>query len=166
MRRTTGLLSASVVLFLLLAGHNSFANDGDRVQIGKSLYVAQNEAVGDLVCIGCSIHMAGTCGDVVAIGGSVSIDGDAKGDVVAILGGIRLDQDATVSGDVVTIGGKFLRHPDSVVKGDIQSRSAAPYIIGFILVPLLPFVLIVALIVWLVRRNRRNATPYPAQPVR
>src|SRR5581483_4451910 len=123
-------------------------------------------SVGDVVCIGCSIHMAGTCGDVVTIGGSISIDGDAKGDVVAILGAIRLDQDAAVGGDVVTIGGRITRHPDSVVRGDMQARSAVPYVIGFVIVPPLPFVLIVALVVWLVRRNRRNTTYYPAQPMR
>lgn len=155
----------ALFLFLLLSSSALLAKDGDIVQIGKSISVAQNEQVGDVVCIGCSIHMEGTCGDLVAIGGSVTIDGDVRGDAVAIGGSLRLDEDARVSGDVATVGGRVWRHANATVKGDISSRSGVPLMIGLLVIPLLPFILIVALIVWLVNRGRRPAPVYPGQRV-
>ncbi len=80
-------------------------SNNDRVQFGSSISVSEDEQVGDLVCIGCSIHVAGTCGDIVAIGGRVELEGHARGDVVAVGGGVRLGENAQVGGDVVTIGG-------------------------------------------------------------
>ena len=64
-----------------------------------------------MVCIGCSIRVAGTCGDTVAIGGSIIVEGKVKGDVVAVGGGVRLSDNARVNGDVVTIGGGLSRVP-------------------------------------------------------
>ncbi len=130
---------------------------GDRVQVGHSIVVEEGEEIGNVVCIGCSIHIMGTCGDVVAVGGSIIIDGTVKGDAVAVGGGIHLDENASISGDVVTVGGGLLRHPNAVVKGDVSSQSGALIFLGLILVPLIPVVLMVALIIWLVKPNRPRA---------
>src|SRR5271157_2710271 len=127
---------------------------GDRVQVGRSIVVEEGEEAGDVVCIGCSIHMMGTCGDVVAVGGSITIDGTVKGDAVAVGGGIHLGENASISGDIVTVGGGLSRHANAVVKGDISSQSGPLALVGLVLVPLIPVVLIVALIVWLVKPNR------------
>jgi hypothetical protein len=88
------------------------------------------------------------------------VDGGVKGDVVAIGGSVLLGDNASVSGDVVTVGGHLSRHPNAVVKGDVSEEPGALLVLGIFLVPLLPLVLIVALIVWLVSRNRR---PMPAR---
>lgn len=158
-------LSICALLFVLLACSSLFAKDDARIAVGKSITVEQDESVGDIVCVGCSIHMAGTCGDIVAIGGSIEVDGDVSGDAVAILGSLRLNEDASVAGDAVTVGGRVLRHPNATVKGEVSSRSGIPIVIGIVVVPLLPLILIVALIVWLVNRDRRPAPLPPQQRV-
>ncbi len=73
------LFPVCLLLFLLLARSPLFAKDGELIQVGRSISVAQNEAVGDLVCIGCSVHMEGSCDDLVVIGGGAAIDGDVQG---------------------------------------------------------------------------------------
>ena len=150
-------------LLFVLAGCSPLLADNDRVQFAKSIHVAQDESVGDVVCIGCSIYMEGKCGDVVAIGGSMLVDGDVKGDAVAVGGSIRLNDNAVVNGDVVTVGGRLSRDPDAVVRGTTSSQSGIPILIALVLVPLLPVILIVALIVWLMRRDRRPAQTQPYQ---
>ncbi len=152
-------LLAAALLLLMVTPQTLHARDGDQVHIGQSITVGQNENVGDLVCIGCSIRMEGTCGDVVAIGGSIMVDGTVKGSVVAIGGGVLLGENASVSEDVVTLGGRLSRHAGAVVKGDISEQSGAFILVAIFLVPLLPLVVIIALVVWLVRRNHR---PMPA----
>ena len=132
-------------------------HDGDQVHVGRSIVVEEGEEAGDLVCVGCSIRMAGSCGDIVAVGGSVLVDGTARGDVVAVGGGLRLGENAAVIGDVVTVGGRLLRHPNAIVKGTVSSQSGVLILLGLVLVPLVPVVLFVALIVWLFSRNRRPA---------
>ena len=131
---------------------------GDRVQVGRSIVVEENEQVGNVVCIGCSIHMMGTCSDVVAVGGSVAIEGTVKGDVVAVGGGVHLDESASIAGDVVTVGGGLSRNPNASVKGDVTTQSGPMVFLGLVFVPLIPLVLIVALIVWLVKPNRPQAS--------
>lgn len=141
-------------------------NGGDRVQFFQSINVNSDEEVGDVVCLFCSIRVAGKAtGDVVAILGSVQVDGIAQGDVVAVGGGIRLGEDASVAGDTVGIGGGVRKHPNASVKGELVSQSGpavfAGLVVSMILVPLLPVLLIVWLIVWLVRRDR----PAPQAPM-
>ncbi len=152
-------LLAAALLLLMVTPQTLHARNGDQVHFGKSITVGEDENAGDLVCIGCSIRMEGTCGDVVAVGGSIMVDGRVKGDVVALGGGALLGDNAAVSGDVVTIGGHLSRHANAVVKGDVSEQSGALVLLGIFLVPLLPLIVIVALVVWLVRRNR---TPMPA----
>jgi hypothetical protein len=153
LRRTLCLLVLAL-LFVLAAPAIDADSHGDRVQFGRSIVVEENEQAGDVVCIGCSIHMLGTCGDLVAVGGSITIDGTVKGDAVVVGGGMHLNQNASVSGDLVTIGGGLSRHPSAVVKGDITSQSGTLVFLGLLLVPLVPVILIVALIVWLVQPPR------------
>jgi hypothetical protein len=133
------------------------AGDGDQVHIGgRSINVGPDETAGDLVCIGCSIRVQGSCGDVVAIGGGVDVNGRAKGDVVVIGGALRLGENAVVSGDVVTVAGRVWRDPSSVVHGQISSRSGALIFVWMILIPTLPIIPVVAFVVWLLSRNRRD----------
>src|ERR1039458_10684370 len=80
-------LLTTALLLLIVTPQTLHARDGDQVHIGQSITVGQNENVGDLVCIGCSIEVAGTCGGVGAIGGSIMVDGTGEGGVGAIGGG-------------------------------------------------------------------------------
>jgi len=162
--RRCAILMSLLVLILAVPGHVFAKGGGDRVQFFQSINVSSDETVGDVVCMFCSIHMAGTSGDTVAILGDIVVDGTAKGDVVSVGGGVKLSEDASVGGDVVAIGRGLYRHPNATVKGETVSQSgplvAIGLFIGLVVVPLLPIALIVALIVWLVRRPRY--TP-PAQ---
>ncbi len=156
------VFAGTVVPALARSGPNN-----DRVQFGSSINVSEDEEVGNLVCIGCSIRVAGTCGDIVAIGGRVELEGHAKGDLVAIGGGARLGENSQVSGDVVTIGGALARGQGSQVGGDIVSQGGSYVFPLLIIFPLIPVVLFVALIWWLVaRNNRRRVQPQPTYPAR
>ncbi|HEX8799057.1 MAG TPA: hypothetical protein VF772_10610, partial [Terriglobales bacterium] len=70
---------------------------------------------------------------------------------------------ASVAGDAVAIGRGLYRDPNATVKGEAVSQSG-PLVyfglfLGLFVIPLLPIILIIALIVWLFRRNRY---PQPA----
>jgi len=75
---------------------------GDQVQFGGSVFVAEGEVV---------------TGDAVAIGGSVTVNGEVTGNAVAVGGSLDLGPHAFVHGDVVTIGGTLNRAPGARVFG-------------------------------------------------
>jgi hypothetical protein len=78
---------------------------GDRVRFGGNVEVRADEVIS---------------GDVVAIGGNVSVDGEVTGDVVAIGGNLALGSTADVAGDVVVVGGNLQRDPGARVRGQVQ----------------------------------------------
>jgi hypothetical protein len=155
--RAPCLLFATLLL-VLATPQALHAREADQVHFGRSIAVAEDEDAGSLVCIGCSIRVEGSCQDVVAIGGSVVVEGAVKGDLAAIGGNVLLGDNASVSGDVVAVGGRVSRHPTATVKGDINEESGSLLLLGVFLVPLIPLILVIALVVWLVRRNR-DTTP-------
>lgn len=158
--RTRAVLAFFAVL-TVVAPSALFANDGgDRVQFFQSIAIGPDDHVGQVVCMFCSIQMSGSADEVVSILGNVIIDGTVNGDVVTVGGGLKLGEDANVNGDAVAVGRGLYRHPNAVVKGEVVSQSGPIILLGLIIVPLLPIILVVALIVWLLRRNRYSA---PAQ---
>jgi hypothetical protein len=80
--------------------------DGDQVRIGSSVSVNEGEVVD---------------GDVVAVGGSVRIDGQVRGDAVAIGGSMTLGPRADVANNVVVVGGPLRRDPAARVGGRVQT---------------------------------------------
>ncbi len=89
--------------------------DQDRVRIGGSVSVAADEVVE---------------GDVVAIGGSASVDGEVHGDVVAVGGNITLGPRASVDENVVVVGGVLNRDPSARIGGRIQQIGVGPFRMG------------------------------------
>jgi hypothetical protein len=77
----------------------------DRVRFGGSVRVAEDEVVD---------------GDVVAIGGHVTVEGEVRGDVVAVGGGLTLGPRASVTNNVVVVGGPLRRDPGARIGGDVQ----------------------------------------------
>ncbi len=78
---------------------------------------------GEIVRIGGSVSVESdeyVRGDVVSIGGTATIDGEVDGDVVVIGGGARLGPLAYVHGDVTSIGGGVFRDSKAVIRGGIQ----------------------------------------------
>ena len=78
---------------------------GDRVQVfGGDVSIERNERLE---------------GDAVAIGGSVTIDGEVTGDAVSIGGTLTLGPDSVVHGDAVSVGGTLNRAAGARVDGDV-----------------------------------------------
>ena len=77
----------------------------DRVRVGASVHVRSDEVVN---------------GDVVAVLGSVDVDGRVTGDVVSVGGSVDLGPDAVVEGEVVVVGGTLDRAPGAQIMGGIE----------------------------------------------
>jgi hypothetical protein len=78
---------------------------GDRVRIGGGVTVEEGEVID---------------GDVVAVGGSVRVDGEVQGDVVAVGGSVTLGPRAVVERNVAVVGGLLHRDPSAQVGGKAQ----------------------------------------------
>jgi hypothetical protein len=77
----------------------------DVVRIGGSVMVEADESVR---------------GDVVAIGGGATINGEVNGDVVVVGGSARFGPQAFVRGDVTAVGGGVVRDPKAVIRGGVN----------------------------------------------
>jgi hypothetical protein len=76
-----------------------------RVRVGGSITVAEDEEV---------------TGAVVAVAGSITVNGRVNEDVVAVGGNVRLGPKAEVRGDVVVVGGTIEREPGAKVLGRVS----------------------------------------------
>jgi hypothetical protein len=159
------------LLFVVAFTAISFADRAqDRTQVGHNISIGPGEEVSDATCFGCSIRVRGhVSGDVTALGGSIIVEdqGQVGGDATALGGGIRLDRGVSVHGDVTAMGGRIRRDPAATIGGEVNSMGGPGWIALVVLIFLLPFVffgLFVALVVWLIRRLLRPATPIVAQP--
>ncbi len=141
--KTFGCLAVLCALLITtpcLHAAASAEHGNDMVHVGKPINVAPGEAIGDAVCIGCSIHIAGRGnGDVVAVGGSVQVEGTVQGDAVVVGGSLRLGPGAVVHGDVSVVGGKLQRDPTARIDGEVSNPSM-PFSTGSLaLILLAPF---------------------------
>lgn len=83
-------------------------SSGERVRIFGDVNVSEDEEV---------------TGQVVAVIGSVRIDGEVGDQVVAVLGSVDLGPRAVVRGDVVTVGGRLRRAPGAQIRGAVTEVS-------------------------------------------
>jgi hypothetical protein len=96
-------------------------NAGSRVRFAGPVTVEKNEVAEDVVAIGGSVHVEGEVNrDVTAVGGSVRINGRVGGDVTAVGGTVHLGPRAEVMGDVAAIGGTVIRDSGAVVHGSLS----------------------------------------------
>ena len=77
---------------------------GQRVRIFGNVAVDEDEAIR---------------GDVVAVLGSVRVNGEVGGQVVAVMGSVDVGPRAVINGDVVSVGGRIRRAPGSELRGDM-----------------------------------------------
>jgi len=80
--------------------------DGDRIQFGSNITMEKTKSWN---------------GDVVAIGGNVTVNGEVRGDVVAVGGVAVLGPKAQVMNNVVVVGGPLRRDPASRIGGRVQT---------------------------------------------
>jgi hypothetical protein len=85
-------------------------SNGDRVRIFGDVTVREGEEVS---------------GQVVAVIGSVRIDGEVGDQVVAVLGNVDLGDKAVVRGDIVSVGGRVRRAPGAQVRGGVTEVALA-----------------------------------------
>jgi hypothetical protein len=84
------------------------ASRDDRVSVGHSIHIGPDETANDVVCVGCSVDLEGEAfGNVVAVGGSVRVKGTAHGDAVSIGGSVDVSSEGEVQGEGVAIGGSI-----------------------------------------------------------
>jgi hypothetical protein len=96
-------------------------NSGSQVRFGSPVTVAKNEVAEEVVAIGGSVHIDGAVSqDVSAVGGSVRINGRVGGSVTAVGGSVHLGPHAEVMGDVAAVGGTVVRAPGAVVHGSLS----------------------------------------------
>ncbi|MCK4546214.1 MAG: polymer-forming cytoskeletal protein [Candidatus Eisenbacteria sp.] len=78
----------------------------NKVHVGDNVYVDIDEMVN---------------GDVVAVGGNVTIEGKVAGDVVAVFGNVFLENTAVVNGQAVAVFGRIVEEPGARVRGETVS---------------------------------------------
>jgi hypothetical protein len=83
---------------------------GDRVRIFGDVVVERDEEV---------------TGQVVAVLGSVRVDGTVGDQVVAVLGSVELGPEAVVGGDIVSVGGRVRRAPSAQTRRGVTEISLA-----------------------------------------
>jgi hypothetical protein len=76
--------------------------------------------------------------DVVAVFGSVDVEGEVEGDVVAVLGSVHVADGAVVEGEVVSVGGVVDQEDGALIHGQTVSVGFLPVSWG---IPALPFTL-------------------------
>ncbi|HEV8238034.1 MAG TPA: polymer-forming cytoskeletal protein [Thermoanaerobaculia bacterium] len=99
--------------------------DGDaRVVMGTPVHVRPGESTGDVVAIGGGITVEGeVMGDAVSVGGSEDILGLVSGSAVSVGGTVHLGPNARVMGDVVSVGGSVEREPGAEILGKVTEVS-------------------------------------------
>ncbi len=103
------------------------AENGERVMVGEDIFVAANEVLREVVCIGCSIRVEGRTEQVVAIGGNVEVAGSTR-EVVAIGGNVDISghtrREVVAIGGNVTVSGSVGRELVAVF-GNVNLRDGA-----------------------------------------
>jgi hypothetical protein len=160
MNQLSRLLSIVSLFVLGLVAPALAAGNPDRTQFGHDIRLEAGQQAADLTCVNCSVYIAGdVAGDVTAINGRVVLEGAGQvaGDVTAVLGDVRVDSGTKISGDLTAVGGKVRRATDAQVAGDVTELQGKGWLLLMIAVPLFILGSLIALVVWLLQRNRRPA---------
>jgi len=124
--RIVGLAALLTALAVPLARPLA-AENGERVMVGEDIFVAADESLREVVCIGCSIRVEGRTEEVVAIGGNIEVAGNTR-EVVAIGGNIEITgqtrREVVAVGGNVTVSGSVGRELVAVF-GNVNLREGA-----------------------------------------
>ena len=103
-----------------VAIEDTTAGDEDEDETGGMVTVESSD---DRVRVGASVHVRAdevVNGDVVAVLGSVDVDGRVTGDVVSVGGSVELGPEAVVEGEVVVVGGTLESAPGARIEGGVE----------------------------------------------
>jgi len=160
------LLVISLFLCMTLS---SFALDSksapDRTQTGSDINVGPDEQTGELTCFGCSVHVRGhVLGDITTFGGSIVVEegGQVDGEATTFAGSLRLEKDGSVKGDATVFGGRIRRDQSASIGGEITNFGGGVWMIVIFVLPLLFLGLVIAFIVWLIRKLTQPGVPAAA----
>jgi hypothetical protein len=138
--------------------------DEDRVEFGHNITIQEGQTSGDISCFNCSVYVRGRVnGDIAVFGGRVVVEGSVKSDIAVFWGTVRLEDGAQAGGDVAVFGGAIKRAPTATIKGETMSFGRVWVLLPVVMLVVIVWV-IIALIVWLVTRNRRAPIGAPGQP--
>jgi hypothetical protein len=154
------------LLVLLLSAAAWAKGNPERTQFSRDIRVEVGEKTGDVTCINCSVYVLGeAAGEVTAIHGNVVVENGASvaGDITSVWGNVRLENGSRVAGDLTAVAGVVHRESQTSVSGDVTSLEGSKWLLAILVPPLVFFGLLVALVVWLLQRNRGTA-PSPAYP--
>lgn len=88
------------------------------VEVGKDVYIAPGETVGELVVIAGNATVDGKVeGDLVVVSGSAKVNGQVERALVTILGPATLGAQAKIGHDVVVVGGPLRMNPAADIGG-------------------------------------------------
>lgn len=150
----------TALIILLLAGIATAKGNADRTQFNRDIRVEEGESISEATCFNCNVYVRGkVTGDVTVFHGNIVVSENASvtGDVTSFLGDVRVDNDGSVMGDLTIFGGAIHRSPNGKINGDVTNFGNKPLTALMLLSPFIVLALIIALIVWLVQRNRRPA---------
>ena len=148
-----------VVLAAMLISSQAFAKGGsDYTQFGHDIRIAQDQKATEITCFACSVYVRGqVSGDITTFGGNVVLDQGAMvaGEITSFWGDVRADDDTKIAGDVSVFGGRLRRQPTTMIAGEVTIFQSRALVYLILLSPFIVLAGIIALIIWLVRRNRR-----------
>ena len=117
--RRAGLCAALIILSTAAGCVTVTSGDGGFLMGGRRVVEKGEVTRDELVMLGGSIRIDGEArADVVVLGGSLTVNGTAR-DVVVIGGRMRLGPDAHIRGDLINVGGTLNRSPGARVDGEV-----------------------------------------------
>lgn len=120
-KRGAAVLAALTLIVLILCAFKLDVDNKDKVAIFNDIEVPMGVTVnGDVVAIFGDVTVNGDLtGDAVAIFGDMSVSGTIGRDAVAIFGEISVKDNGVINGDAVGIMGGVDKSPNAAIRGEI-----------------------------------------------
>jgi len=133
------------------------------VSVKRDIFVAAGETQDNIISFGGNVVVEGRVKQsVVAFGGTITVSGEVGEAVVGIGSNIVLKPTAAIRGDVISLGGLLEKEPGCTITGDtvyfkaselggrLFNRGLFKGIFAFPLFPLLIFIKLIGLFLWLI----------------
>ena len=89
---------------------------GNAFRFGRDLAVNSGESLNDVACILCSTRIDGAAeGDLLVFAGNAYLNGPVQGDVVDLGGRVTLTGKARIGGDLIVFGGRLEQDAQSTI---------------------------------------------------